>query len=151
MNTKHKIIANKLKFWGIVYLKKIGKGEINVGCANLDKGLDCPFGYVQECWPSTHVRPLAHWRRSVNEKYYDSHVLEIAENFNTLITISTTNMHLKIVSEQIRNDRCSAWDSSRQLRFANQLANVYTWMTAILDGGLGNLWLNGGSVKYACT
>lgn len=52
-----------------------------MGCANLDKGLDSPFGYVQECGPSTHVRPLAHRRRGVNEKYYDSHALEIVENF----------------------------------------------------------------------
>lgn len=44
-----------------------------MGGANLDKGLDGSFGNVQERRSASHVSPLAHGRRGVNEKYYDGH------------------------------------------------------------------------------
>lgn len=40
---------------------------------NLDEGLDSPLGNVQERRPSTHVGPLAHGRRGINEEHYDGH------------------------------------------------------------------------------
>jgi len=46
--------------------------------ANLDKGLDGPFGDVQERRPTTHVGPLTHGRRGVDEEHYDSHFLGAA-------------------------------------------------------------------------
>jgi len=46
--------------------------------ANLDKGLDGPFGDIQERWPATHVGPLTHGRRGVDEEHYDSHFLGAA-------------------------------------------------------------------------
>lgn len=46
-----------------------------VSGSNLDKGLDGPFGDVQERRPATHIGALAHGRRGVDEEHYDGHIV----------------------------------------------------------------------------
>jgi hypothetical protein len=52
--------------------KRVARG------ADLDKGFDGPFGDVQERRPATHVGPLTHGGRGVDEEHYDSHALGAA-------------------------------------------------------------------------
>lgn len=105
-----------------------------MGDANLDERLDGPFGNVQERRSASHVSPLAHGRRGVNEKYYNGHAFK-------------TRWKNECPDSGDRSTRAAGYvggdahDRSRDCRAGTDgRGNVgHTWTaTAIFDGCLGN-------------